>query len=157
MSPTRLIASVRTRITSVTLSTNVNSPIPISKFGYGLSYATFAYAPTVTLSAPTAGSNDTITATIQITNNSTVDGTEVVQFYVRDDIASVVVPNKRLQGFRKVAVAAGATETVSVDIAVAELGVWDARLDYVVEPGTFTVFAGRSSRDLRANATLTVV
>lgn len=94
---------------------------------------------------------------MDVTNNSTVDGTEVVQFYVQDEITSVVVPNKLLKGFKKVPIAAGATKTVSVDINVADLGLWDLRLEYVVEPGDFTVFAGRSSSDLRANATFTVV
>lgn len=91
-----------------------------------------------------------------MTNNSTVDGTEVVQVYVKDDISSVVVPNKLLKGFSKVPIAAGATETVTVDISVADLGLWDIRMNYVVEPGTFTVCVGSSSSDLRANATLTV-
>lgn len=80
-----------------------------------------------------------------------------MQFYVKDEISSVVVPNKLLKGFKKVAIAAGATQTISVDIKVADLGLWDARLAYVVEPGNFTVFAGSSSADLRVNATLTVV
>lgn len=92
-----------------------------------------------------------------MTNNSTVDGTEVVQFYVKDEISSVVVPNKLLKGFKKVAIKAGATETVSVEIKVADLGLWDSRLQYVLEPGDFTIFAGSSSGDLRVNATLTVV
>lgn len=93
---------------------------------------------------------------VDVTNNSTVDGTEVVQIYVKDDISTVVVPNKLLKGFAKVPIAAGTTETVSVDINVADLGLWDSRLNYVVEPGTFSIYAGSSSSDLRANATLTV-
>lgn len=97
-----------------------------------------------------------MTVSVSVTNNSTVDGTEVVQVYVKDDISSVVVPNKLLKGFAKVAIAAGATAAVSVDIKVADLGLWDSRLKYVVEPGTFTVFVGSASSDLRANATLTV-
>lgn len=67
------------------------------------------------------------------------------------------MPNKLLKGFRKVFIDAGATETVSVDLRVADLGLWDAGLRYVVERGTFTVLVGRSSEDLRANATFTVV
>lgn len=93
---------------------------------------------------------------MDVTNNSTVDGTEVVQVYIKDDITSVVVPNKLLKGFAKVPIAAGATETVNVDINVADLGLWDSKLNYVVEPGTFTIYVGSSSADLRANTTLTV-
>lgn len=91
-----------------------------------------------------------------MTNNSTVDGTEVVQVYVKDDVTSVVVPNKQLKGFAKVPIAAGATETVSVDLNVADLGLWDIKMNYVVEPGNFTILVGSSSANLPVNATLTV-
>lgn len=126
------------------------------QFGYGLSYSTFSYSP-VTLSQTTASATDTITVSVDVTNNSTVDGTEVVQVYIKDEVSSVVVPNKQLRGFAKVPIAAGETETVSVDIDVADLGLWDLRMNYVVEPGNFTVFVGSSSGDLPVNATLTVV
>lgn len=91
-----------------------------------------------------------------MTNNSTVDGTEVVQLYVKDVVSSVVVPNKELKGFAKVPIAAGATETVSIDLDVANLGLWDMRMNYVVEPGNFTILVGSSSGNLPVNATLTV-
>lgn len=91
-----------------------------------------------------------------MTNNSTVDGTEVVQVYVKDVVSSVVVPNKQLKGFAKVPIAAGATETVSVDLNVADLGLWDMKMNYVVEPGNFTILVGSSSGNLPVNATLTV-
>lgn len=93
---------------------------------------------------------------MDVTNNSTVDGTEVVQVYVKDVVSSVVVPNKELKGFAKVPIAAGATETVSVDLDVADLGLWDMRMNYVVEPGNFTILVGSSSGNLPVNATLTV-
>ena len=86
-----------------------------------------------------------------------MDGTEVVQIYIKDDISSVVVPNKLLKGFAKVPIAAGQTETVSIDIDIADLGLWDLRMNYVVEPGTFTVLVGSSSENLPVNTTLTVV
>ncbi|PSR81052.1 glycoside hydrolase family 3 protein [Coniella lustricola] len=130
-------------------------PTALYTFGYGLSYSTFSYS-SITLSQSTATVNDTITISVDVTNNSTVDGTEVVQVYIKDDISSVVVPNKLLKGFAKVPIAAGVTETVNIDVDVADLGLWDLRLNYVVEPGTFTVYVGSSSADLRANATLTV-
>lgn len=91
-----------------------------------------------------------------MTNASDRDGSEVVQLYVKDLIASVVVPNMQLKGFAKVAVAAGETETVEIELKVGDLGLWDLNYNYVVEPGNFTVLVGSSSADLRANATLTV-
>lgn len=133
----------------------LNSPLPLYEFGYGKSYSTFSYGP-LTLSKTNASASDTITATVDVTNNSTRDGTEVVQLYVSDLIASVTVPNIALRGFSKVPIAAGQTETVEIPLPVADLGLWNINMQYVVEPGDFVVFVGSSSADLRSNATLTV-
>lgn len=133
----------------------LNSPLPLYEFGYGMSYSTFHYS-SLTLSKYNASATDTITATVQVTNNSTRDGTEVVQLYVQDLIASVAVPNIVLRGFSKVPIAAGKTETVEIPLNVADLGLWNINMQYVVEPGEFLIYAGSSSAQLRSNATLTV-
>jgi beta-glucosidase len=133
----------------------LDTPQPWFPFGYGLSYTTFSYS-NVSLSATNVSASDTITATVQVTNNGTRDGAEVVQFYVKDVIASVDRPNIQLKGFEKVFIAAGQTETASVGLNVSELGVWDRNINYVVEPGQFVVYAGASSLDLRENATFNV-
>lgn len=133
----------------------LSSPVPLYEFGYGKSYASFAYS-NVTLSRATASASDVVTASVSVTNNSTRDGQEVVQLYVSDLIASVAVPNKELKGFKKVLVPAGETVDVSIDVDVSKLGVWDIRMKYVVEPGEFAIWVGSSSADLRGNATLTV-
>lgn len=109
------------------------------------------------LSQSTATSNDEITVSVEVTNDSDRDGAEVVQLYVRDEISSVVVPNIQLKGFAKVFVPAGATETASMNLSIADLGLWDLGMNYVVEPGEFTILIGSSSADFRANTTLTVV
>lgn len=133
----------------------LNSPLPLYEFGYGKSYSTFHYSD-VTLSATNVSATDTITASVDVTNNSTRDGTEVVQLYIQDVITSVVVPNIQLKGFSKVPIKAGETETVKIDVAVKDLGLWNINMKYVVEPGDFIVQIGSSSADLRANATFTV-
>ncbi|KAM0714883.1 hypothetical protein Q7P37_009348 [Cladosporium fusiforme] len=132
-----------------------NTPQPWFPFGFGLSYTTFEYS-NITLSAYTASANDEITASVSVTNNGTVAGAEVVQLYVKDMLASVDVPNIRLRGFEKVMIPAGETVQVDIPLDISELGVWNSQMKYVVEPGNFTVYAGSSSLDLRANATLTV-
>lgn len=134
----------------------LDTPLPLYEFGYGMSYSTFTYS-NVSLSKTTASSSDTVTATVSVTNNSTRDGQEVVQLYVVDSIASVVVPNKLLKGFKKVMIKAGETTDVSIDVNVSDLGLWNYQMQYVVEPGEFVFWVGRSSADLRGNATLTVV
>jgi beta-glucosidase len=132
------------------------SPLALYGFGYGLSYSTFSYA-NLALSETKARASDTIKVTVDVTNKSGRDGSEVVQLYVKDMVSSVVVPNKLLKGFAKVEVKAGATKKVSIDLKIEDLGLWNLALKYVVEPGAFTIFVGSSSDNLQLNTTLTVV
>ncbi|KAI8934991.1 hypothetical protein NX059_008657 [Plenodomus lindquistii] len=134
----------------------LNTPQPLYEFGYGLSYSNFTYS-NVTLSNNEVSADDKITATVSITNESEMDGKEVVQLYVQDVIASVVVPNKELKGFQKVSVKAGETVEVTMNLDVAQWGLWDRKMKYVVEKGEFIVHVGASSSDLRGNGTVTVV
>lgn len=69
-------------------------------FGYGLSYTTFQYGDIV-LNTPTMKQNETITATIQVTNSGKYDGAEVVQLYIRDLVGSITRPVRELKGFKK--------------------------------------------------------
>ncbi|KAK9478018.1 periplasmic beta-glucosidase [Lipomyces japonicus] len=135
----------------------LNSPLPLYEFGYGKSYASFAYG-NVTLSKTrvSASKHTIVTATVTVTNKSTRDGAEVVQLYVQDLVSSVVVPNRQLKGFAKVVIPAGQSMPVRIPIKLADLGLWDIRLKYVVEPGDFNILVGSSSTDIRTNATLTV-
>lgn len=133
----------------------LNTPMPLYEFGYGKSYSSFVYSD-FKLSKTNVSATDSVTATVKITNSSTRDGKEVVQLYVKDLVASVVVPNIQLKGFSKVMVKAGKSVTVNIPLDIEKLGVWDINMKYVVEPGDFTVFVGSSSADFRANATLTV-
>jgi len=133
----------------------LGNPGPLYEFGYGLSYANFTYS-NLTLSLTNATASDRITASVEVTNKSLVEGKEVVQFYVQDVISSVVVPNMQLKGFKKVMVKAGETVNVEVELKVQDWALWDLRMKHVVEPGEFVVWAGASSADLRGNATVTV-
>ncbi|KAK5942234.1 hypothetical protein PMZ80_006189 [Knufia obscura] len=135
----------------------IGDPDPLYPFGYGMSYSSFNYS-NVTLSQSEAGVSDVVTATVTVTNNSTMNGQEVVQLYVSDVIASVVVPNKELKGFKKVLVPAGQSVDVSIDVNVSKLGLWNLRMKYVVEPGEFKVMMGSDSSDggLTSFAMLTV-
>jgi len=133
----------------------LGTPQPLYEFGYGLSYSNFTYSD-VKLSHSMASATDTISASVRITNNSPIDGKEVVQVYVQDVISSVVVPNIQLKGFKKVLVKAGETVAVDVELKVSDWALWDLRMREVVEPGKFLVYVGSSSRDLRRNATVVV-
>lgn len=123
---------------------------PLFPFGYGLSYTTFDLSD-VTVSESTDGTSP-VTVTATVTNTGERDGAEVVQVYLGIPVDGQ--PPRRLVAFQKVRLAAGASETVTIELDPAAtshpLGVWDtAAHDFVVKPGTYTVHVGTSSVDDR--------
>ncbi|KAJ5343246.1 uncharacterized protein N7506_003070 [Penicillium brevicompactum] len=135
----------------------LGNPTPWYPFGYGKSYSKFKYGAVKVDKKTVSASDSTVTVTVDVTNtHATREGTEVVQVYVKDEIASVVVPNRELKGFEKVVIPAGKTKTVKIPVKIENLGVWNTSMKYVVEPGRFTVLVGSSSEDIRGNATFTV-
>src|SRR5256884_6248758 len=73
---------------------------PRYPFGFGLSYTTFGYS-TLKLSTPRARVSDTVTAIVTVTNTGSREGTEVVQLYVREEVASVAPRVRELKAFRR--------------------------------------------------------
>ena len=134
------------------------NPQPWYPFGYGKSYSTFEYGAVTVDRSSVKATDSTITVSVDVTNTDTTrSATEVVQVYISDVIASVVVPNRQLKGFDKVVIPAGKTTTVKIPIKIDDLGLWNSRMKYVVEPGQFSVLVGSSSEDIRGNTTFTVV
>lgn len=120
------------------------SGYPLYPFGFGRSYSTFSFSH-VAVDQTNTTADAIVNVSVTVKNTGKVDGTEVVQVYVTDAIASVVVPNIELKGFKKVVLKAGETKTVSIPIDVSTLGVWTTRSQYVVEPGQFIVKVGPDS------------
>ena len=117
---------------------------PLYPFGYGLSYTKFDYRH-LKLSTTKMHHSDNLIVSVDITNSGDYDGKEVVQLYIRDLVASVTRPVKELKGFQKVAIAKGATETVTFTLTENDLKFYNERLEFVAEPGTFEIFVGTSS------------
>ncbi len=128
---------------------------PLYPFGYGLSYTQFAYSNLVIADAP-ATVTGRVTIQADVTNTGTVAGEEVVQLYVHDPYASVTRPVKELKGFRRVALAAGESRTVTFVLPISSLGFHNVDLNYVVEPGAFEVMVGSSSEDIRLTGSFEV-
>jgi beta-glucosidase-like glycosyl hydrolase len=120
-------------------------PTPLFEFGYGLTYTTFAYS-NLRVTPEAIGPGGEVTVEVDVENTGRRDGREVVQLYLRDPVASVVVPVQRLRGFEKVALAPGERRTVTFTLGPEALRLLDAHLEWVVEPGVFEVAVGRSSR-----------
>jgi len=69
----------------------------------------------------------------------------VVQLYINDPVASIVRPVKELKGFELVELKKGETKTIKFTLSNEELGFYDNKGNYLVEPGTFNVMVGGSS------------
>jgi beta-glucosidase len=123
------------------------SPEPLFEFGHGLSHTRFAYA-NLRLAPSSVGRDGTVEVGLDVTNVGTRPGREVVQLYLRDLVTSVVVPVRRLRGFEKVALGPGETRTVRFALRPDDLALLDADLRWTVEPGTFEVALGSSSRKI---------
>ena len=127
---------------------------PQFPFGHGLSYTTFSYGD-VKLSRSVLRSGGSVKVSVPVTNTGSVAGAEVVQFYVAAHDSAVDRPVKELKGFQKVYLQPGETKTVSVTLDAQSLSYFDeARHDWVMEPGRYSVMAASSSADIRAVAPL---
>jgi beta-glucosidase len=92
---------------------------------------------------------------VEVRNTGPRRGDEVVQLYIRDDVSSVTRPLLELKGFQRVSLEPGEKRTLSFDIKPSDLWFYNTEMKRVVEPGTFTIFAGPDSVALK-QATLTV-
>lgn len=115
---------------------------PQFPFGFGLTYTAFEYRD---LRLETDA--DGLRATVTVANTGKRDGEEVVQLYVRDDVASISRPVKELKAFRRVAVPAGAEVQVELAVARNDLGFLDGEGRLHLEPGAFTVWVGPNSAE----------
>lgn len=125
---------------------------PLYPFGYGLTYAAFAYH---SMTVRTDGTD--YAADVTLENTSDTDSDEVVQIYVSVPDSAVRRPEKKLCGFTRVHLAAGETRTVSVRIPAYILSVFDthsARM--MTESGTYRFCAGGSSAVLPLCASLEI-
>ncbi|WP_303011800.1 beta-glucosidase BglX [uncultured Bacteroides sp.] len=120
---------------------------PAYPFGYGLSYSTFTYSNPELL----PGNNKEIHARVNVTvtNTGKYTGEEVVQLYVRDEVASITRPIKELKGFEKITLKAGESKTVTFNIKDQQLGFYDNKMNFIVEKGDFTFMIGGNSEELK--------
>jgi len=93
--------------------------------------------------------NESIKATVTVTNTGNYDGEETVQLYIQDLIGSVVRPVKELKGFQKIFLKRGEGKVVSFTIDVSKLKFYNSQLKYIYEPGDFKVYIGGNSQQVK--------
>jgi len=138
-------------------SAYIDSPnTPRYAFGHGLSYTTFKYDD-LRLSSTRMTPDGKITLQFTLTNSGPVAGAEVVQFYLRDPVASVVRPVKELKGFQRIVLKPGERRTVSFAIDRDTLSFFDRKLAWGAEPGAFELMVGSASDDIRLRRSIELV
>lgn len=129
---------------------------PLFPFGYGLSYSTFKYT-NLQVSPTKIDPNGKVQVSVDVENISNQKGEEVAQLYLRDPVASVTRPVKELRGFKRITLEPNEKKMVTYSIKKEELGFVDAKMRFVVEPGTIEVLVGSSSDDIRVKGAFEVV
>ena len=128
---------------------------PAFPFGFGLSYTSFEYDSLQV--APGVLASGDVTVTFRLRNTGSRTGDEVPQLYLRDPVASVARPLMALKGFTRVRLAPGEARTVSLVLDARELRMLDESGRWAVEPGTYHLLVGASSRDIRLRGQVEVV
>jgi beta-glucosidase len=111
---------------------------PLFSFGYGLSYTTFEYGKPAYKDGQVS---------VSVKNTGSVDGTEIVQVYIRRS-ADVEGPIKTLRGYARVELKTGERKTVKIDLPHDRFENWDPATQTMrVVPGRYELLIGSSSAD----------
>lgn len=120
---------------------------PLFPFGYGLSYTSFAYSNLRPRSARIRA-GDRLRVDVTVANIGDVDGDEVAQLYLRDEVASLTRPVLQLCGFQRVHLRSGERRRLSFEIGPEHMSFYGPDLRPTLEPGMFTMSVGGSSAAL---------
>ncbi len=120
-----------------------------------MSYTEFIYTD-LRVEKPTITPGEAASVSFRLTNTGSRAGDEVVQLYLRDELASVARPVKELKGFQRIFLQPGETKDVRFEITPEMLSMLDLDLKKTIEPGNFRLMIGASSADIRLRGILTV-
>lgn len=128
----------------------------IYPFGYGKTWTEFEYKDLRLDSVNVPVDGGIVHASITVHNCGNIEGTEVVQLYVRDKVASLVRPVCELKAFERVKLKTGESATLTFSLPTDMLNFTNENGERVVEPGTFEIMIGASSQDIRASQDINV-
>jgi len=128
---------------------------PLFPFGFGLSYTSFKYTALKIFPDENTG-NRKAKISFSLRNSGSLPGDEVVQLYIRDEVASIVRPVKELKAFKRIHLEPGDSAEIRFDITPSMLEMLDLNLNRIVEPGVFRIMIASSSRDIRLSGELDV-
>ncbi len=119
---------------------------PLYPFGFGLSYASFAYG-NVQVTPAKIAPGGAAEVSVDVTNTGTVAADEVVELYVHAVVSLPVRPVEELKDFRRLTLGPGEKRTVTFELTPDKLESYDLAMHRTVQPGDFDVLVGRSSAD----------
>jgi beta-glucosidase len=121
---------------------------PLYEFGYGLSYTKFEYS-NLQITPKEIGKGGEVEIALDIKNTGDRQGDEVAQLYINDVFSSTSKPSKELKGYEKISLNPGETKTVKFKLLPEDISLFDRDMNFVVEPGKFSVMIGGSSQDIK--------
>lgn len=116
-------------------------------FGFGLSYTQYKYSSPVT-DKTEYRKGDSVTVRIKIKNTGSVAGREIVQLYIRDEVATVIPREKELKRFASIHLQPGEEKEIRFTIPSADFSIYNNKMEKVLEPGSFTIGIGPNSSEL---------
>ena len=118
---------------------------PLYPFGYGLSYTTFRFA-NLQISKARMKAGDSVLVAVDVTNTGSLAGDAVAQLYIHQRSGSASRPVRQLEGFRRLTLQPGETQTLRFTLGRNELQFWSPQTKrWVVEPSVFDVWAGEDA------------
>jgi beta-glucosidase len=117
---------------------------PLYPFGHGLTYSQIEYRG-LNLTSNVVPATGRLWITVRVANVGRRSVEEVVQVYLRDEVASVTRPVKSLRRFTRVRLDPGAEKQIHFNLGPEDFTFYGRDLRPTIEPGDFTVFAGGSS------------
>lgn len=129
---------------------------PRYPFGYGLSYTTFEFA-NLTTNKTVYKRGEPVVVQLDVKNTGNCDGAEVAQVYVGETGCPLPRPIKELKGFDKQFIRTGETTRISITLAPSAFSYYDPQQHaWTTDAGTFTIYVGASSADVREKTTITL-
>jgi beta-glucosidase len=113
---------------------------PLYPFGFGLSYTTFKYSDLKLAKKAKVG--DKVIVSVKVTNTGKRAGEEVVQLYLKDEKASTPRPIHQLEGFKRIMLNPGESQTVEFELTPRQFSMIGSDDKRLIETGWFTIYTG---------------
>jgi beta-glucosidase len=125
-------------------------------FGHGLSYTTFRFDGLI-LDKHDMSEDETVTASVTVTNTGVKTGRALVQLYVAPPKGEVIRPLRELKAFEKLELQPGESQTITLELGKRAFAFWNpARQDWCIENGAYTIQIGQNAHEIIQEAAVLI-